>query len=197
MTRQTRLRISSTEETMAQSDNKRTHRSPRVHRFLTWLLRLRGSPQAIARGAAIGMIVAFTPTPGFQILLALALATLFTANRPVAIVPTLLTNPVTTAPVYAFTYYVGSYLWPGPEVATVARALRDAAAQLASLDFLALRAQLDVFLALGVDVFVAMWIGGLVVGSIAAAITYPITLRTVETLRARRSKRRKKRRNLE
>jgi uncharacterized protein (DUF2062 family) len=127
------------------------------------------------------MIVAFTPTPGFQILLALALATLFTANRPVAIVPTLLTNPVTTAPVYAFTYYVGSYLWP----------------QLASLDFLALRAQLNVFLALGVDVFVAMWIGGLVVGSIAAAITYPITLRTVETLRARRSKRRKKRRNLE
>jgi uncharacterized protein (DUF2062 family) len=143
------------------------------------------------------MIVAFTPTPGFQILLALALATLFTAKRPVAIVPTLLTNPVTTAPVYAFTYYVGSYLWPGPEVATVARALRDAAAQLTSLDFLALRAQLDVFLALGVDVFVAMWIGGLVVGSIAAAITYPIALRTVETLRARRSKRRKKRRGLE
>jgi uncharacterized protein (DUF2062 family) len=65
------------------------------------------------------------------------------------------------------------------------------------LDFLALRGQLDVFLALGVDVFVAMWIGGLVVGSIAAAITYPITLRTVETLRARRSKRRKKRRGLE
>jgi uncharacterized protein (DUF2062 family) len=59
------------------------------------------------------------------------------------------------------------------------------------------RSARHVFLALGVDVFVAMWIGGLVVGSIAAAITYPITLRTVETLRARRSKRRKKRRNLE
>lgn len=176
---------------MDQSEDRQTHRSPRVRGLLAWLIRLRGSPRAIALGAAIGMVVAFTPTPGFQIILAVGLATLFNANRPVAIVPTWLTNPITTVPVYAFTYYVGSLLWPGPEASTVTRALREGAAELASLDLLAFRAQLDVFLALGVDVFVAMWIGGLVVGSIAAVITYPITLRTVETLRARRSKSRR------
>ena len=181
---------------MAQSENKRTHPASRVRRFLTWLLRLRGSPRAIARGAAIGMLVAFTPTPGLQIILALGLATVSNANRPIAIVPTWLTNPITTAPVYAFTYYVGSFVWPGPEVSAVAHALQEAALQLASLDFLALRAQLDVFLALGFDVFMGMWIGGLIVGSLAAAITYLITLRTVETLHARRSRRRAERRAL-
>jgi uncharacterized protein (DUF2062 family) len=180
---------------VARPRRERTRRSRRIRRFLNWLIRLRGSPRAIAGGAAIGMVVAFTPTPGFQILLALGIATLLNANRPVAIVATWLTNPLTTPPIFAFTYYLGSSFWPGPEVGSVARALRQATAELASLDLLALRAQLGVFLALGADVFIAMWIGGLIVGSLAAGIGYPITLRTVERLRARRSRRRKRRRD--
>ena len=168
---------------------------PRLRRFLNWLIRLRGSPQAIARGVAIGMIVAFTPTIGFQTLIALGVATLLNANRPVSIVPTWLTNPFTIPPVYAFTYYLGSFFWPGPEPATVTRVMRAAAKELESLDFLAFRKQLGVFLDLGLDVFMAMWIGGLIVGMIAAAIAYPLTLRTVVRLRERRDRRRRKRRS--
>lgn len=153
-------------------------------------MRLRGSPDAIARGVAVGMLVTFTPTPGFQMALALGLATLMNANRPVSIVPTWITNPVTAAPIYAFTYYLGSFFWPGPAPRTVATAMRTAAVELESLDFLALRAQLDVFLGLGVDVFVCMWIGGLLVGAVAAAIAYPLTLRTVTRLHALRRRRR-------
>jgi uncharacterized protein (DUF2062 family) len=166
----------------------------RLRRFLNWLIRLRGSPQAIARGVAIGMIVAFTPTIGFQTLIALSIATLLNANRPVSIVPTWLTNPFTIPPVYAFTYYLGSFFWPGPEPASVTRAMHAAAEDLESLDFLALREQIGVFLDLGMDVFMPMWIGGLIVGSIAAAILYPLTLRTVVRLRERRARRRAKRR---
>ncbi len=169
---------------------------PRLPRLLNWLVRLRGAPQAIARGVAIGMIVAFTPTIGFQTLIALGVATLLNANRPVSIIPTWLTNPFTIPPVYAFTYYLGSFVWPGPEPATVTRAMRAAARDLESLDFLALRAQIGVFLDLGTDVFIAMWIGGLIVGSIAAAIAYPLTVRTVMRLRERRARRRRKRRSL-
>ena len=117
------------------------------------------------------------------------------ANRPVSIVPTWLTNPFTIPPVYAFTYYLGSFFWPGPEPATITRMMRAATKDLESLDFLALRAQLGVFLDLGTDVFIAMWIGGLIVGAIAAAIAYPLTLRTVVRLRERRARRRRKRRS--
>jgi uncharacterized protein (DUF2062 family) len=167
----------------------------RFRPFLNWLIRLRGSPHAIARGIAIGTIVAFTPTIGLQMLIALSVATLLNANRPVSIVPTWLTNPFTIPPVYAFTYYLGRFFWPGPEPASVTRALHAAAKQLESLDFLAFRAQLGVFLDLGLDVFIAMWMGGLIVGAVAAAIAYPLTLRTVVRLRERRVRRRRKRRS--
>jgi len=159
----------------------------RVRAFLRWLLLLRGSPRAIAGGVAVGMLVAFSPTIGFQTLIALGLATLLGLNRPAAIVPTWLTNPVTIPPVYAFTYYLGSFVWEGPKLETVTRALRVAGHELAALDFLSLRDQLDVFLRLGIDVFVPMWIGGLLVGGLAAALSYPITLRAVVTLRRRRA----------
>ena len=180
---------------MSRSKQTRSARWPQLRRFLNWLIRLRGSPQAIARGVAIGMIVAFTPTIGFQTLIVLGIATFFNANRPVSILATWLTNPFTTPPVYALTYYLGSFFWPGPERATVTRAMHAAAKDLESLDFLALRAQLGVFLDLGTDVFIAMWIGGLIVGAIAAAIAYPLTLRTVVRLREHRARRRRKRRS--
>ena len=161
---------------------------------MRWLWRLRGSPEAIGRGVAVGLLVAFTPTIGFQTLLALGAASLVNANRPAALVPTWLTNPLTAAPVYGFTYSLGSVFWPGPAPATVAAAMINAARELESLDFLELRAQLDIFLALGRDVFIAMWIGGLIVGGIAALIAYPITVRTIVDLRAMRAKRRQARR---
>ncbi len=173
---------------------KHPRRFPRLARFLNWLIRLRGSPRAIAGGVAVGTFVAFTPTIGFQTVLALALATLLNANRPISIIPTWISNPVTAAPIYAFTYYVGSFFWPGPETATVAHALREASRELKTLDFLALRRQLGVFIDLGVDIFVPMLIGGLLVGGMAAAIAYPLALRAVVALRARRSRRRRKRR---
>jgi uncharacterized protein (DUF2062 family) len=180
---------------LPRSKQTRTTPRPRLRRFLSWLIRLRGSPQAIARGVAIGMIVAFTPTIGFQTLIVLGAATLLSANRPVSIVPTWLTNPLTIPPVYAFTYYLGSFFWPGPEPDSVTRAMSAAAKELDSLDFLALRAQLGVFLDLGLDVFIAMWIGGLIVGSIAAAIAYPLMLRTVVRLRKRGARRLRRRRS--
>jgi uncharacterized protein (DUF2062 family) len=141
------------------------------------------------------MVVAFTPTIGFQTLIVLGVATLLNANRPVSVIPTWLTNPFTIPPVYAFTYYLGSFFWPGPEPTTVTRAMGAAARDLESLDFLALRAQIGVFLDLGTDVFVAMWIGGLIVGTISAVIVYPLTLRTVVRLRERGARRRRKRRS--
>lgn len=161
-----------------------------MRRLLEWIGRLRGSPEAIAGGLAIGMVVTFTPTIGFQTLIVLGLATLLGASRPASIVPTWLTSPVTIPPIFGFTYYVGSFFWPGPAPSRVSAAMVAVARDLASVDFLALQEQLDILLALGRDVFVAMWIGGLLVGAVAAAITYPLALRAVTRLRRRRERRR-------
>ena len=180
---------------MSQPEPTRSTSRRHLRRFLIWLIRLRGTPQAIARGIAVGMVVAFTPTIGFQTLIALGTATLLNANRPVSIVPTWLTNPITIPPVYAFTYYLGSFFWPGPDPADVSRAMIAATKELESLDLLAIRAQLGVFLDLGLDVFMPMWIGGLMIGAVAAAVAYPLTLRTVVRLRERRRRRRARRRS--
>jgi len=166
----------------------------RWRRWVVWLSRLRGSPHAIAGGLAVGTLVTFTPLIGFQTLLALGLATLLGVNRPVSILPTWLTNPFTIPPVYAFTYWVGSFVWPGPSVAEVSAALRTATDQLARSDYFALREQLGALLELGRDVFGPMAIGGLAVGGVAAAFVYVVTLRTVMLVRERRAARRRERR---
>jgi uncharacterized protein (DUF2062 family) len=180
--------LGSTDRTIA--GGRHVGRLPRLRRFLIWIIRLRGSPHAIAGGVAIGMVVAFTPTIGFQTVLALGLATLLNANRPIAIVPTWISNPVTALPIYAFTYRVGSLFWPGPGAVEVARTLRDAVRELEKLDFLAMHHQLAVFAELGVDIFVPLTIGGLIVGGVAAAISYPLTVGLMVRLRARRRRRR-------
>ncbi len=166
----------------------------RLRRFLEWLVRLRGSPEAIASGIAIGTVVAFTPTIGFQMVIALGIATLLGANRPAAVVPTWLTNPITIPPAYAFTYYVGSFFWSAPGAAGVDRAALHASREIDSFAPTDMWSRVEVFLDLGADVFVALWIGGLLVGGVAAAILYPVTVRTVTRLRARRARRRDRRR---
>lgn len=162
-------------------------------RAAAWLTRLRGSPEQIARGLAVGTVVAFTPTIGVQTLLALGLATLLRANRPVSIVPTWLTNPITIPPVYLFTYWVGSHVWPGPSAEEVGHALRVAAGEIARSDVLALHNQLGTLMALGGDVIVAMAIGGLIVGIGAGAVVYFGALRGLAALQARKRRRRRSR----
>lgn len=58
------------------------------------------TPQELARGAGIGMLVALTPFFGLQIAVALFFAWLFRANKTIAMAMTLLTNPWTMLPVY-------------------------------------------------------------------------------------------------
>jgi len=139
------------------------------------------------------MVVAFTPTVGIQMPLALALATLVNANRPVSIVPTWLTNPLTLGPVYLFDYTVGRRFWSGPPLREVSAQLQTIGSELAGLDAWAIREALGRSLALGVDVFVPMLIGGLIVGGVAGLVSYPLTIRGVGALRTRHQLRRRRR----
>jgi uncharacterized protein (DUF2062 family) len=64
---------------------------------------------SIARGVAIGLFLAFVPLP-IQMLLAALLAILFSANLPIAVALTWITNPFTFLPINYFIYKVGQRL---------------------------------------------------------------------------------------
>jgi uncharacterized protein len=148
------------------------HAHPRVHMVMHWLVGLRGSPEAIARGIAIGLFVAFTPTIGVQLILAAALATLLGASRAAALVPVWITNPVTIPPIYGFTYMVGSWFFPGPPANRVAEVMRGLGGKLRKLEIWDVADQVRAMIALGRDIFIPLWIGGIVVGLCVALTVY-------------------------
>lgn len=161
---------------------------------LRWAVRLRGSHHAVAWGVAIGMIVAFSPTIGLQMFIAAGIAHLFGASKPAAVVPVWITNPVTIPPIYAFTYYLGTFLYDGPSASDVYAMLVDIAKSLGTLQVYEVLDQATTFFHIGWDIYIPMCIGGLIVGIIAAAISYPVTLWSMQWFNDFRHHRKQKRR---
>jgi uncharacterized protein (DUF2062 family) len=73
-------------------------------------VRLRGLPEEIAKGVALGIFVGMTPTFGFQMAIAIFFAFLLRENRLAAILGVWVTNPVTAPFIYAAEYEVGRLL---------------------------------------------------------------------------------------
>ncbi|MHC4777136.1 MAG: DUF2062 domain-containing protein [Planctomycetota bacterium] len=163
---------------------------PLIHRILIPFVTLKGSSRSIALGTSIGVFVAFSPTIGLQMIFGAFLATLLGASRPAAMVPAWITNPVTITPIFGFTYWLGSFIWPGPSVADVRIQLARVAANEAGIPWYALHRYFLEFLKVGLDVFVAMTIGGIIVGGVCAALTYPLMVGVVHGYRLARRKRR-------
>ena len=64
------------------------------------------SQQCVARGVAAGLAGAVVP--GFQIFYAAILVIILRGNLPIALLCTLITNPLTFVPISYFIYWVGS-----------------------------------------------------------------------------------------
>jgi len=155
---------------------------------LHWLVSLRGSPEAIGRGVAIGFFVAFTPTIGLQVIAAAFLSTLFNANRLAALLPVWITNPATMPFVFTFTYWVGRFFWPGPPVSEVTRVLYRTVRKLATLDFWEIYDQFVVFTAFSRNIFIPLIIGGVLVGATTGTLAYFLTVTTLRRYHRGRSK---------
>lgn len=140
--------------------------------LLRWVIKLRSSPKAIASGLALGTFIAFTPTYGIQIFLAVLLATVFNYNRPAALVPVWITNPVTIAPVYTFNYWIGCFVWSGPDVRIVSDILVNLSSKLAKLDFWDVQKQLVELFHIGWDILIPLTIGSIIVGVVFGALVY-------------------------
>jgi hypothetical protein len=158
---------------------------------LKWLVRLRRSPRAIAGGFALGTFIAFTPTIGFQIALVIFLATAFNLNRPAAIITVWITNVATMAPIYTFNYWVGSFLWSGPNVSEVYKTFVAITLQLVKMDIWEIKRQFSTVFTLSTEIIVPLVIGSLIVGVVASALVYLFSLSLIYTILAKRVKKQK------
>ena len=141
-------------------------------RSFSWLFDLRGTPEAIAGGFALGILIAFTPTVGVQMIIAAFIATLFNLNRIAAIVPLWISNPVTLVPIYAGTYWIGLKFVPGPSYLEVFEKLKAAASGLENISTFSFIEQFQSILSLGGTVFGIMTLGALIIGLPLSVLSY-------------------------
>jgi len=164
-----------------------------LRKFFRWLLSLRGSPESIGLGVAIGIFVAFSPLLGVHFILAVILATLLGANRPAALATSLTNNPATVVPILVLDYGVGSLVWPGPPVGRVKQILGELVGSLTGAGFFNVQNHLNAVGELGLNIFIPMLIGGTLFGLISAVATYFPVVALVAKLRSKREKRRRAR----
>jgi uncharacterized protein (DUF2062 family) len=77
------------------------------------LMRISGSPHAVAAGAAAGIFAAFSPLLGFHYLIAAALALVLGGSILAAAAVTTLANPLTLPLFWAASYEVGAFFIGG------------------------------------------------------------------------------------
>jgi uncharacterized protein (DUF2062 family) len=136
-----------------------------------WLLKLvnvRDTPEALARGLAVGFFFGVSFFWGLQILLAVLFSHLVRGNKVVAGAMTAVSNPLTSLPLYTLCYFVGHLAMGGSD---------------SHPDFSVIHT-LDGFLALGPRFLLTMFLGTTVVGLVGSVVVYFSSQRIIGGLRA-------------
>lgn len=133
--------------------------------MLVRFIRLRGEPDEIAKGIALGIFIGMTPTFGLQMVIAIFLAYLLKENRLAALVGVWVTNPVTAPVIYAIEYEVGRILLKMPRAALPGE-----------LSF-------GAFADLSYDVLAPLWLGSVIAGILCGSLAYSVTLRLVPAIK--------------
>lgn len=157
------------------------------------IMRSRGSPDKIALGVVISLMVGMTPLLGIHIPIALILATLFRASRLAAIPGVFITNVFTAVPIYTFTYRIGHSILGGREqnIGPVLKALLD---NLRRHEWYAFPDLFKELAKVSGETMGAMFIGGAIVGILASGPAWIVTSRLCRRWRHRRAVRLNERR---
>ena len=150
--------------------------SPRT--LLRYLISLDDTSHHIALGAAVGIFVGLTPTPGIQMLLVVLLSRIcrrmFYFNLPAALVATYASNPITALPLAWLSYRVGRLFVGGDlEQSELEELIR-------SNSLTELR---DLLSALFFELGWAYLIGSLILAAASALATYGLMLAIVRLCR--------------
>jgi len=143
------------------------------------IITAKGAPHQVAGGVAVGVFWGLSPLWSLQMVLALVTATVLNVNRVTAVICVHLSNPATLF-IYWFTYWVGDLLLipvTGPSK---------------PIAWSALRSSLGTFPAVAEHVLARLLLGGVVVGLIAGASSYALTLRAITRYRQAVQKRRER-----
>lgn len=162
----------------------------RMRPVLRWIVKLRSSPRAIAGGFGLGTFIAFTPTVGVQLILAILAATFFNLNRPAASIPVWITNPVTVAPIYTFNYWLGLRVWDGPPLSDVSELFVDIGHTMAHLEFWNIKDQLLAILHMGKDILIPLLLGSIAIGAVTGLTVYFFSLKLLSIFFSRRARKR-------
>lgn len=171
---------------------ERTKERRSIRDYFRLMVVQRGSPESIAWGVAIGVFIAFTPTLGIQIILGLLVAWIVRVNRIATIVPLFLTNVLTAGPVYGFECWLGAQFLPDAKSGEMVARWERLSAALSGLGVFSahdLHAHWREIARVGWDLWLAMWIGGILVGCFLAVPSYFATLAVVRRYRERRARR--------
>lgn len=79
------------------------------------LLKVKDTPEALARGFAVGFFFGASFLWGLQIVLAVLASHLVRGNKVVAAAMTAISNPITSLPLYSLSYLVGHLLIGGKD----------------------------------------------------------------------------------
>jgi len=140
--------------------------------FYLRLLRLKGQPEEVAGGMAIGVFIGMTPTVPLHTVLAVLIAFILRKSKLAAALGVWVANPFFLPFIYILDYKVGQSL-TGIE-----------APSFIFKDF-----SLSQFLDLGWDISCPLLLGGVVTGGILAVPSYFITKRVILLYRKKRQKR--------
>ena len=136
------------------------------------ILRLRGEPEKVAGGMAIGVAIGFTPTIPLHLVLGVFIAFLLGKSKLAAALGGQIANPFFLPFIYILDYRLGQEITGagGPS--------------LVSADFSA-----SYVLNLGWEIYYPLLVGGIVVGSLSVIPTYFMTKKIVLLYRERRRRR--------
>jgi len=139
------------------------------------VLRIPATPHSVALGLAIGVFAAFTPLYGLHIIVAIFVAWMLSANIAAAIIGTACANPLTIPLIFSVTYELGrTVLYVGDQSVTMH-------------EFFTLlhdRYLMELWV-----MFLQLFIGSAVLGSIVAVMAYILTLKATTRFRGRRGER--------
>jgi hypothetical protein len=150
--------------------------------FYLKFLRLKGDPETIARGIALGTFIGITPTIPFHTAALLLCIPIFRANIVAAFLASILTcNPLTYFPQYYFSWRIGNALTPveisWERINSVMKIVFSDAGFPAIFDSLS---------NLGTDTVIVLMVGGFILATPFAIASYFLSLKFFRALRAKR-----------
>ncbi len=145
----------------------KTSLKDRLKAFFVRIKKLRGDPRYIARGMAIGVFVGATPTVPFHTVIAIALAFILRGSKPAAAIGSLFANPLTIPILYIGSFKLGTLILNKP------------------IPFDVKFESITALMTLGLDVTIAMIVGGAILGILPAIIAYILTYRIMTMVQAK------------